>query len=174
MRLQQDEVIISESRRHLTPYILRLIGVLVLTIPIIIFLVILAQSGNEDLIFYLISLTSFIVGAIVAVISIDYLLDKLILTNKRIILIDWRSLLNRVEHEIGLDEIQKITISRPGIFEHIPFLNFGEIEIESSASKPSISFPNCKSPEDMQECVLRESHKREREILNHGSTGAKA
>ncbi|MBT5346573.1 hypothetical protein HOJ01_03410 [bacterium] len=72
--------------------------------------------------------------------TLIYWLDKLIITNQRLIFINWISITNVHEREINLKDIQDIASFERGLIRFISVLSYGKIVIKSSAYKFDITF----------------------------------
>tara|TARA_Y100001970_G_C14231477_1_gene858902 strand:- start:1282 stop:1614 length:333 start_codon:yes stop_codon:yes gene_type:complete len=72
--------------------------------------------------------------------TLIYWFDKLIITNQRLIFVNWISITNVHEREINLKDVQDIASFERGLIRFIPFLSFGKIVIKSSAYKFDITF----------------------------------
>lgn len=160
MHLRQGEIILKTFRRHPTPYIFKLIGIGILAAPLYFTLYIIwvqTDSAEWGLIGF--AVISFFLGLIIAILSLDYLLDKLIITNKRMVMIDWRSIFNRLEHDAELLDIQDIDIREKGILAKFKMFNYGYIEIETAASKVCLQYDDCPNPEYVKHFVIAQIEK---------------
>ena len=89
----------------------------------------------------MIYLISFVIFALVFLyMTLIYWLDKLIITNQRLIFINWISITNVHEREINLKDIQDIASFERGLIRFISVLSYGKIVIKSSAYKFDITF----------------------------------
>lgn len=159
MELRNSENIIKIIRRHPTPYIFNLIIIALISFPFygILCLVDVYDSKEKTEIFFTgLAIVSFFLGIIIAIVSVDYLLDKLIITNKRVIWIDWKSLFKRVEHELEIRDIQDIETREKGILSSFWVFDYGFLEIETSATKPTITFNDCSDPENVKHFIMEQ------------------
>jgi len=113
-----------------------------------------ATSGGVFAI--LIAIVSFVFGMIVMIISLDFLLDKLIITNRRVILEDWKNIFMRVQDEAKFEDIQDVETRENGVFARFKSLDFGSLKIETSASETSISYKNCPDPEGVKHKIFEQ------------------
>ena len=84
-----------------------------------------------------------------------YWLDRLVITNKRIVFIDWKYLTVKVEYETELKDIQDITSREKGIFSILPFFDYGTIEIKTSSNKTTIVFTEARNPNGIKKLLQR-------------------
>lgn len=95
----------------------------------------------------------FIFSLIFIYITLIYWLDRLVITNRRVVFIDWKYLSVKVEAETELKDIQDIVSRENGIFSLIPFLDFGTIKIKSASNKTAITFPQAPDPNGMKKFI---------------------
>lgn len=159
MHLRHEESVIRVIRRHRTPYLLRMLGIFILCFPIYFLLSLLYSIIGLAWLIGVYAVLSFFVGIIIGIISLDYLLDKLILTSRRLISVNWKSLFYREEHETELLDIQDVATKERGILSKFPWFNFGTLIIETAASKTAITFPDCPNPEEIEHFIVVQTEK---------------
>lgn len=159
MHFRNDESILKTVYRHKLPFVLKLIGIGFVSVPIygILFIMIGQTEGSWS--FWLFLIVSFVIGIIVALVCFDYLLDKIYITNKRVIWVDWKTPFSREQHEAELLDIQDIETQEKGIISKLPIFDFGLIEIETAASKTCIIFKDCPDPEFVKHFILLQIEK---------------
>jgi hypothetical protein len=159
MKLRHGETILRTIKRHPTPYLFRLFKILIVAIPAYLILFYLGREIEGDWPLYPFAAVSFFIGIIVALVSIDYLLDRLIITSKRVVWINWKSLFKREVHEAELIDIQDIESREKGILSKLRLFDYGFIEIETAASKTCILFEDCPDPDGVKHFVLQQTEK---------------
>ncbi|MBI5413164.1 PH domain-containing protein [Candidatus Peregrinibacteria bacterium] len=160
MHLRQGEIIYKTFKRHPTPYVFRLIGIAILAVPLYFALYIVwAQTDSAEWGLIGFAVISFFVGLIIAIFSLDYLMDKLMITNKRVVMIDWKSIFNRMEHDAELLDIQDIDIKEKGILAKFRMFNYGYLEIETAASKVCLQYSDCPNPEYVKHFIITQIEK---------------
>lgn len=159
MHLRNDESILKTVKRHKTPFVLKLFGIALMSIPVYFVLFIIMDQSEGAWPYFFLLAVSFFVGIIVALICFDYLLDKVHITNKRVIWVDWKTPFSREEHEAELLDIQDIETQEKGIISKIPLFDYGLIEIETAASKTCISYKDCPDPEFVKHFILLQIEK---------------
>lgn len=159
MQLRHGEAILRTVKRHSTPYVLRLFKILIVAIPVYIILFFVAREVEGELILFVFAAVSFFIGIIITIMSLDYLLDRLIITNKRVVWINWKSLFKREVHEAELPDIQDIESREKGILSKLRMFDYGFIEIETAASKTCIFFRDCPDPDGVKHFILQQAEK---------------
>lgn len=159
MHLRNGEVITKIIKRHRTPFFFKMAKVLLVTIPVYIGLVILKNEMGSWMFVILLCLVSVFVGIIILQISFDFLLDKLVITNRRVVWVDWKSLFKRSEHEAELIDVQDIETRETGILSKLHFFDYGLLEVETAASKTCIVFTDCPNPEGTKHFILGQMEK---------------
>jgi len=92
-------------------------------------------------------------------ITLDYILDKLIITNKRVIWINWKTLFKREEHEAELMDIQDIETREKGILSKWHIMDYGLLQIATASSTLCISFEDCPDPEGIKHFIILQMEK---------------
>lgn len=165
MHLREGEVVEKTIRRHPTPYFFKLTKIMLLSAPLYVLLFYLAHAVSGEWILYVFALVSFFVGIIIALVSIDYLLDKLIVTNKRIIWINWKSLFNKEEHETELLDIVDIETKGKGVLSKLRIFNYGLLSIETAATKTFVDFQDCPNPEGLNHFIIERIARRKSKVF---------
>lgn len=173
MRLREGEYILRTIRRHYTPYVLKIAKISVVVIPIYVLFFFMGDQIGIEWFLVILAIISFCVGIILAIISIDYLMDKLIITNKRAVWINWKSIFKKLEHEAELIDIQDIDSQEKGLLSHLSIFDYGIIEIETAGSRVCITFTDCPDPEEVKTFILNQTEKSRGGIHEkHGKPGS--
>ncbi len=146
MHLRGNEVVQHIYRRHYFPFILTVVKILAAAFPFY-FLLFVARDSMTMMVFF--AMFSFITILFILVFlyaSFVYWADKLVITNFRVIFIDWKLVNVSEEQEAEIEVIQDIHIVEKGIFSFIPFLDYGTLAIATSASKVSVHFEKAPHP----------------------------
>jgi hypothetical protein len=150
MFLNQGEHIIREYRHHPFPFMLQILKVVVLILPfyfLAYFMTFAVPIGYSVIVFSFITLIFILVIIYLALI---YWLDKMVITNNRIILIDWHYLTIRVESEALLQDILDIHTKENGIFSLIPLFDFGTFRVETASQNTTLLFTEAPNPEGIK------------------------
>jgi len=139
MILRKNEQVLHTVYHHFLPYVIRCIYFLVFASIFLLFIRFVVEF-LPSYAFYLYLATFLIYLLVFLNMTFIYWLDKLIITNQRLIYINWISITNVQENEINLKSIQDIGSFEKGLVRFIPFLSHGKIVIKSSAYKNDITF----------------------------------
>jgi hypothetical protein len=85
--------------------------------------------------------------------SIIYFLDRIVISNKRVVHINWKSLFQREETEADLSEIQDIKTTEFGVLSSFRLFDYGTFRVETASSKVSIIFNNANDPEGIKHFI---------------------
>lgn len=159
MQLRHGEAILRTVKRHPTPFVFRVLKIALIALPFYVILFFVARKVEGEWILFLFAAVSFFIGIIIAINCLDYLLDRLIITNKRLIWINWKSLFKREVHEAELIDIQDIESREKGVLSKLKIFDYGFIEIETAASKTCIMFQDCPDPDGLKHFILGQMEK---------------
>lgn len=160
MNLREGENILSIYHHHFLPFFGRMLQLALTTIPIFFLLYIAAKtlSGNINLIIYAVTFSLFFIIAFY--ISLIYWLDKLIITNQRIVFVNWKLLTAKIETETEIRDIQDVRTNVKGLLSLLPFFDFGEIEIQTASYTETIKFEEAPNPDEIKTLIhsVRQNH----------------
>lgn len=88
-----------------------------------------------------------------------YYLDTLVLTNKRLVHLDWINPFKYVEIEAMLDDIQNVESQESGFLSKFKFFDFGTFILETASTKMTITFPEAPDPEGIKFFIYNISKK---------------
>lgn len=153
MDLQKDESVVKVFHHHPTLFLLRGSGLVMVSFPF--FLVASFFSGLMPMAYQILLFAS--IGlfflTFLAYDQILYWLDRLIITNKRILHIDWKSAFKKSETEAEIEDIQDIKTVNTGVLSSLPFFNYGSFTVETSSSKISIIFTEAPNPDEIKDLL---------------------
>ena len=87
--------------------------------------------------------------------ALIYWLDKLVITNKRVLFIDWQFLTVKIESEALLSDIQDVVSVEKGILSLVPSLHYGTLIIKTSAHSSNVEFPQAPRPDILRKFITR-------------------
>ncbi len=153
MDLREEEQIQQIYHHHLTPFIFIIIKSIIAIFPffLVLFLFQDALSSRTYIILHAILLIGFTI--VLIFVALDYWLDKLVVTNQRIILINWQTLLARNESEAFLHDIQDIQTKEKGFLANFKIFDYGLFKLETASSQVTIMFDNAPDPEGIRRFV---------------------
>ena len=155
MQCQPDENKIRSFYHHPFPYVVRALKIVLISLPF--FFVAYFFTGTLDETTML--LVNLGIGLIFTLIlahdALLYFLDHIVVTNKRIVYVNWKNLLIREESEANLDDIQDIDTSEFGILSSIWLFDYGTFHVETAASKSAIIFEKAADPEGIKNFIYQ-------------------
>lgn len=153
MDLREGEQILKIYHHHPTPFVFKIIKTIVGFLPFF-FLVYLAQDSFSAAGFVTTNLVLFAMFALIcAYKAIIYWLDKLVVTNERIIYINWTGLTSRKECEAFLSDIEEIQTKEKGFMSKFYIFDYGQFRLETAASSVSIDYNEAPDPEGIRKFV---------------------
>jgi len=153
MRYENNEIVINIYRHHYFPFITRVIE-LTLGFGIIYGLTyFMTQSFSGSVKFYAFSILSVIYLLSFFYVALIYWLDKLILTNKRVLLVEWKTLTMRKEYEARINEIQDIRTREKGFLSHFNIFDYGKLQIDTASARSIIIFKEAPDPENIKHFI---------------------
>jgi len=125
------------------------------SLPFYFMLFLLADSlsNNVIILIHLGIVTVFTLAVIY--ITIVYWLDRLVVTNRRVIFIDWKYLTTKAEFEAKLKDVQDIRTVERGILASLPFLDYGVVEIRTASDRTVINFPQAPNREGIRQFIYK-------------------
>ena len=156
MHLRSGEVVLRTVRRHKTPFIIKLITTFIAAVPLYAFIFVIGKEIDEDWLLGILAGLSFCIGIVVAIIGFDYLFDKVLITSRRVIWVDWKNPFNRQEHEAELVDIQDVDTHEKGLLSKLSIFDYGLLEISTAATQGCIAFKDCRSPEDVEHFIFKQ------------------
>ena len=146
IQLAPDERILALFRKHWFFIFFECVGLGVLAISPIAFYIFgnifffgFLGSGVEIIFGFFYVLFLIVLWIVGFNLWLDYYLDKLVVTNQRVIEIEQRGLFSREISSLNLENIQDITIDTHGIIQ--TFFKLGDIHIQTSGAQKKVSMP---------------------------------
>lgn len=153
MDIRSGESVLKVYHHHPTPFILKLLKLIVVFIP---FFVLLFgfQEVFSTTAFVVTNIVLFVIFALtVLYFSLIFWLDKLVVTNQRVVFINWKLLTSRDEAEAQLDDIQDIRTKEKGVFSYFKFLDYGYFRLDTASSNVVIEFVDSPDPEGIRQFI---------------------
>jgi uncharacterized membrane protein YdbT with pleckstrin-like domain len=153
MDLREGEQVLKIYHHHPTPFAVKLMKTLLAFLPFF-FLIYLAKDSFTTKGLVVAHGVLFMIFALVcAYISIVYWLDKLVVTNERIIYINWVGLITRKESEAFLNDIEEIQTQEKGFISKFYIFDYGRFRLETAASSVSIDYNEAPDPEGIRKFI---------------------
>lgn len=154
MQLREGEQIHNTFRRHLLPTILRLIAVALGSAPFYLLVYFLKNEMSATGLFAAITVVTAVFGLFILHILLDDRLDKLVITNQRIVFIDWKMVIFKTESDIDIKDIQEVSVTEKGILSKFRVFDFGKCVIETASPDVSITFEHAAHPGEIRDLIL--------------------
>lgn len=153
MHLREGEQVLKIYRHHPTPFVGQIFVAILGALPFYLMLFLLQESFSAST-FWTISIAIFIAFILVVTyMSLVYWLDKLVVTNQRIVFVDWKFLSVKDEAEAFFHEIQEIQTREKGFLAYFKAFDYGSIVIETASAHIDIEFPNAPDPEGIRRFI---------------------
>lgn len=153
MQCQPDETKIRSFYHHPFPYLIRGLKIALVSLPFVFLALILSGSLDSGTMMMIYAGIMVLFALVIAYDALLYFLDRVVVTNKRIVYVNWKDLFNREENEANLDDIQDITTSEFGILSRLPIFDYGTFQVETAASKVAIVFEKATDPEGIKNFI---------------------
>jgi len=158
MELREGEQILKIYHHHPTPFVFQILKAVLATLPFF-FLLFILQTAFSSSAYVIAHLLVFAVFSLLVVyLSLIYWLDKLVITNLRIIHVDWKYLTIRDEAEALLDDIQDILTAEKGLLSYFSFFDYGQIRIDTASSHTTLTFEDAPNPEGIRQFIYHVRH----------------
>ena len=153
MHLREGEKILRIYHHHPTPFVFQLIKAFCVTIPFLL-LVYIFQSALSTKALTITLIVIFLMFLLFCIyLALIYWLDKIIVTNLRVIHIDWKYLTVKHDSAVMIDDIQDIQTKERGFWSHFKILDYGSIKLDSPSSYVTIIFTEAPNPEGMRHYI---------------------
>jgi len=154
MQLNEEEEVLKIYHHHLTPFIWKMVKLVVYVSPfyILLFLSSSAVSTRTYIILHIVLITIFVLLAIYMILI--YWMDKLIITNQRVIYVDYKFLTVSQESQAFIQDIQDIISREKGVLSYLKMFDYGLLRVETSASNVTIVFENAPDPEGIRQFIF--------------------
>jgi len=155
MRLGPDERVVLVVYHHYMPFVFQVLQLFFIALPFyfVIFFLSPVLTLKATVLSYLI--LSIVLLFIVVYLGLIYWLDKLIITNKRVIFIDWKYLTVKIECEANLDDVQDVVSIEKGILSFLPIFQYGTLIVKTASHKANVEFPQAPRPSILQKFITR-------------------
>ena len=154
MRLREGEQIVKVFHHHPTPFVFDVLKVILGSFPFFLLLFLFSPilSVKWAVILYLMVFVLF--ALVLTYVALIYWLDKLIITNYRIIHIDWKYLTVRDEAEAFLKDIQDVQTEEKGILAKFWVFDYGLLRLDTPSSYVTIVFLDAPDPENIRKYIF--------------------
>lgn len=159
MILKENEQVIKVLHHHYTALFFRELKVVILSVPFFFIAYLLSFAVEFQVSLIVFSAIALIFAAVMLYDGLLYHLDRLIITNMRILYIDWKNPFSRSEHEAELNDIQDIETKETGILSFLPFFDYGDFILETASAHTIIKFNQAPDPEGIKHFIYHINRK---------------
>ncbi len=153
IKLLEGEKVLRVYHHHPTPFIFNVLKVILAFSPFYFLLwgvdsilsLFWAIIGHLVLIFFFI--------LVIIYISLIYWLDRLVITNMRIIYIDYKYLTVRDDSVAFLEDIQDVKTDEKGLLAYFKFFDYGTMTVDTPSSYITLIFEDAPNPEGIRQFV---------------------
>jgi len=154
MDLREGEEVLKTYRHHPTPFVFMVIKTILAFAPFYVF-VFFSDRFLPGKWYMILHLALFALLVIVMLyITLVYWLDKLIITNERVVYINYVFLTVSEESQAFIGDVQDIVTHEKGLLSYLRIFDYGMIRMETSASNVTILFDNAPDPEGIRQYIF--------------------
>ncbi len=147
-----DEQIILKVRKHWFIFFVEgVVMFFVMIIPLIIYLFLPVEGAYFPLFIFFASLWLLFSWLILFMMWTHNYLDMLVVTNKRVIDVEQRTLFSRHTSSIHLEQMEDVTVETHGVFATM--MGYGDIYIQSAGEAREISIKSIPNPEEVRKLI---------------------
>jgi hypothetical protein len=155
MNIREGERILKIFYPHVTPFIFYILKAMLGVVPLFLFLFVFSFVFSSAWYFFIHIVLILLFGVIVGYMSLIYWLDRLVITNRRIVHIDWKNLTSRNESEALIADIQDVQTEEKGILSYFRSFDYGTIRMDTASSYTTIEFKNAPDPEGIRRYIYK-------------------
>lgn len=153
MHLKEGEQVQKIFYHHPTPFFYSVLKLILAVLPFFFMIFIFQDSMGVSLYIWANLVILLVFALLVTYKALLFWLDKLVVTNLRIIYIEWKFLTMRQESEAFLDDIQDIKTSEKGVLSSLWFFDYGDFILQTASSKITIVFDQAPDPEGIRRYI---------------------
>ena len=153
MDLRQGEQVLKVYHHHHTPFVWNVLKIILGTFPFFLLLYLFSPTMDTSTFVWAHIIIIAIFTLILIYHAIVYWLDKLVITNQRVIYINWTYLTVREEAETELTDIQDIHTKERGLLASLKFFDYGMFKLQTASHVSAITFENAPDPEGIRRFV---------------------
>jgi len=153
MDLREDERVLKIYHHHPTPFVFKMIRTIIGVLPFF-FLLYMAKDSFSMSGFVISNLVLFFIFAIICLYAaVIYWMDKLVITNERVVYVNWISMTVRKEYEAFLHDIEEIQTQEKGFISKFYIFDYGRFILETAATSVSIDYTEAPDPEGIRKFI---------------------
>ncbi|MBU1151716.1 hypothetical protein KJ632_02715 [Patescibacteria group bacterium] len=154
MKLIEGEYVKKIFHHHLTPFLYTLLKLFIGFAPFV-FLYYFLMPVVSSLVFFILVLILILLFLItLAYVSLIYWLDRLYVTNFRVIYVDYKYLTIKDEASAYLKDIEDILTHEHGFLSYFRFFDYGVVKMDTPSSYVTIIFEDAPNPEGIRQFIM--------------------
>lgn len=153
MQLREGEKVLKVYHHHPTPFVFTMTKAVLYFVPFFALLYFFQEALSRMVQFWAIVVLLIIFSLLTIYLALIYWLDKMVVTDQRIVYIDWKYLTVKKESEAMLHDIQEIRTHEKGILSHFWIFDYGDFILKTASSKITIVFDEAPNPEEIRRYV---------------------
>lgn len=153
MHLQENEQLIKTFHHHPVIFLFKALNYIIVSLP---FFFVASFFNGFFSIAQMAMVYAGVAGIFLLLMGYDlffFYFDRLVITNRRILHVDWNGAFSRSEHEAELSDIQDVGTEENGLLAFLSFLDFGIFTVETASTKTTIIFKDAPDPEGIKHFV---------------------
>ncbi|HBB02897.1 MAG: hypothetical protein US89_C0003G0015 [Candidatus Peregrinibacteria bacterium GW2011_GWF2_38_29] len=154
MQLREGEQILRTYHHHILPMVFQIIKVSLGSAPFFAIIYFARNSMSIGGLSIALGVIIGIFGILILHIFVDDRLDRLVITNKRIVMIDWKMIILKVENEVDIRDIQEVKLTSRGILSSFRIFDYGVCTIETASHDLSICFIDAPHPSQIRDFIF--------------------
>lgn len=154
MKLSEGERILKVYHHHPTPFVFDILKVILGTFPFLLLLFLFESVFSTKAFIFAHLILFFVFSLIIVYISFIYWLDKLVITDKRVVYINWKYLTVREEAEALINDIQDIRTKENGFLSNFWIFDYGKLRLDTPSSLVTIEFFDAPDPEEIRKYIF--------------------
>jgi len=95
----------------------------------------------------------------------DYYLDIWILTDKRVITVEQKSLFSRIISEFELSKIQEVSVGVHGFLPTV--IDYGDVRVRTASENPNFVFKQVSNPNRIKDEITKAAEDNKKKISSH-------
>lgn len=153
MHMRPDETVIQKYRHHPFPFFLQMLLMGFATVILYAGLPFFFANSSADTLFMAQVILGIVLVLFLLHLTLMYWGDALVLTNYRLVSIDWKFFTLQTEEEINLYGIREVETVDHGLLNYIPLFNYGTVVVFSEG-EARLTFPYAPAPDSIKHAIL--------------------
>lgn len=153
MKLKENEAVVKVFHHHYMALMLRELKVVIISVPFFFVASFISPLLNNWQMFFIYASIVAVFLGLIMYDGILYWLDRMVVTNMRVLYVDWKNIFSRSEHEAELVDIQDIETTEAGILSFLPIFDYGNFTLETASAHTIINFTEAPDPEGIKHFI---------------------